>query len=80
MKYISPLEGPSITTTPRQEAQTGDEWRARNQANGNYDPNCVGCEERKTAINPWSVFAPNHKASSGCESGKREHCTCNYCF
>jgi hypothetical protein len=25
-------------------------------------------------------FAPRHKASSGCKSGSRAHCTCDVCF
>jgi len=25
-------------------------------------------------------FGPNHRASSMCESGKREHCSCDLCF
>ncbi len=26
------------------------------------------------------VFAPAHKASPRCQSGKRPHCTCDTCF
>lgn len=26
------------------------------------------------------IFAPRHQASSRCESGKRNHCTCDTCF
>lgn len=26
------------------------------------------------------IFAPGHKPSSRCESGKRPHCTCDVCF
>lgn len=25
-------------------------------------------------------FGPNRKAGSGCESGKRDYCTCDSCF
>ena len=27
-----------------------------------------------------NIFAPSHKASNRCESGKRPHCTCDVCF
>jgi hypothetical protein len=26
------------------------------------------------------AFAPQHDASSSCESGSRKHCTCDRCF
>ena len=35
---------------------------------------CTYCEE--TA----GKFAPRHKASERCESGKRNHCSCDICF
>lgn len=36
--------------------------------------NCKTCQEYKREI------YPNHFASSNCESGKRNHCTCDTCF
>ena len=27
-----------------------------------------------------NIFAPRHKASNRCESGKESHCTCDVCF
>lgn len=50
------------------------------EKNGFLDPNCKGCKERYDAKDPSSVFAPSHKASPSCESGKRPHCTCDACF
>ncbi len=50
---------------------------------GELDSNCKMCQEifypqhRKGNFN---VFAPRHKAMSHCESGKRNHCTCDSCF
>lgn len=53
--------------------------------NGDLDPDCKMCIEvfypelgkgRKIT----DVFAPRHKASSGCKSGKHAHCTCDTCF
>jgi hypothetical protein len=47
---------------------------------GSLVPGCLGCQERYEAVNPFSVLAPNHEASRFCESGKRNHCTCDSCF
>jgi hypothetical protein len=48
---------------------------------GRLDPNCPGCREFYDSPKlPIDVFAPSHKASNGCESGKRPHCTCDTCF
>lgn len=48
---------------------------------GRLDPNCPGCREfYESPLLPVDVFAPGHKASSGCESGKRAHCTCPCCW
>jgi hypothetical protein len=45
------------------------------------DPICPGCQEfYQSPRLPIDVFAPSHKASGGCESGKRPHCTCDTCF
>jgi hypothetical protein len=35
---------------------------------------CAYCQENK------GVMHPPHFASSRCESGKRNHCTCDICF
>jgi len=39
-----------------------------------YDPNCSEC------IANYKQFYTQHYASSDCESGKRNHCTCDICF
>ena len=50
---------------------------------GMLDRDCPTCRRefypllRKGAV---SIFAPSHKASPACESGKRPHCTCDRCF
>ena len=36
---------------------------------------CAYCAEHKP-----SDFFPAHDASNNCESGKRDHCTCDTCF
>lgn len=44
-------------------------------------PDCKMCQEwYYHAPDPTSVFAPRHKASAGCQSGKHAHCTCDTCF
>ena len=61
--------------------ETRDEQIARWEREGMLDPACPGCAEvyRNPGL-PSAVFAPRHKASSRCESGKRAHCTCDICF
>lgn len=50
---------------------------------GILDPACKTCQDefypsyREKGVGP---FAPNHKASERCRSGKRAHCTCDTCF
>lgn len=51
-----------------------DEMR---QHDGSYDPNCTGCTFERDRGN---TFYPRHKASDRCESGKRNHCSCDACF
>ena len=49
------------------------------------DPDCNQC---KILFYPkiikgervHNIFAPSHKPSHKCESGKRPHCTCDTCF
>lgn len=50
------------------------------ESEGRLDPNCPSCKEFYTAAKPTSVFAPNHKPSDRCESGKHPHCSCDTCF
>lgn len=38
---------------------------------------CSFCQREKARGNS---FYPNHKASTRCESGGRNHCTCDTCF
>ena len=37
-------------------------------------PGCPRCDREPT------VYHPSHDASSRCESGGREHCSCDVCF
>lgn len=62
--------------------ETRDEAIARLEASGDLVKDCKGCADRYEAKDqmPWEVFAPHHKASSRCQSGKRNHCTCDTCF
>jgi hypothetical protein len=60
--------------------ETRDETIARMERDGMLDPTCPGCRERYEAANPLDVFAPRHKASANCESGKRAHCSCDRCW
>jgi len=55
----------------------------RMEREGDLDPMCAMCRDEfysRTDTMPCDVFAPRHKASSRCESGKRPHCTCDTCF
>jgi len=50
---------------------------------GRLDPTCRGCDEHYRhyrAGHEDPPFAPSHKASETCRSGKRPHCTCDTCF
>lgn len=46
-------------------------------ARGIIDPACKGCAEFLADPN---AFAPRHKASDHCRSGKHPHCSCDTCF
>ena len=63
--------------------ETRAEQIMRWEQEGRLDPQCIFCCRDFYANHgclPSEVFAPNHKASEGCESGKRPHCTCDTCF
>jgi hypothetical protein len=63
--------------------ETREEALARMEASGLLDPTCSTCREEvysRTDKMPFDVFMPNHKASSRCRSGHRNHCTCDTCF
>jgi hypothetical protein len=63
------------------EPETREQAIARLEASGDLDPTCNGCRERYESKGmPYDVFAPRHKASDRCQSGKRSHCTCDTCF
>lgn len=55
------------------------------ETKGYIDPDCRMCNEvfypqlieGKTFT---EIFAPRHKASGYCRSGKYPHCTCDTCF
>lgn len=55
------------------------------ESRGELDPNCKFCKdhfysriEKGELIS--NIFAPRHKASLNCRSGKHSHCTCDCCF
>lgn len=61
--------------------ETREDAIKRLEAMGYLDPACPGCAERYAHPGmPFDVMGPNHKASNGCESGKRAHCSCDSCF
>lgn len=68
-----------------QEYADVQEYIIRLQNGGYIDPECKTCQHvfyppllgGKTLQN---IFAPRHKPSSRCESGKHPHCTCDTCF
>ena len=42
-----------------------------------YYDGCKFCDDRKAE---GCTFFPPHNASPQCESGRRNHCTCDTCF
>lgn len=46
---------------------------------GSLVPGCPACQEFYDHPE-GDPFAPLHRASDACESGKRPHCTCDACF
>jgi len=52
---------------------------------GLVEPDCAMCNEvfypkLKEGVKMMDIFAPRHKASENCKSGKHDHCTCDTCF
>jgi len=64
-----------IQTRPAPE--TKEERIARLERDGHIVRGCVGCA--MFFINP-DAMGPRHNASEDCESGKRNHCSCDRCF
>lgn len=61
--------------------ETREEQIARWERNGHLDQDCKGCAEFYSNPGmPSEVWAPRHKASPRCQSGKHPHCTCDTCF
>jgi hypothetical protein len=53
----------------------------RMTSTGSIDPDCETCQRFFLGEpDPAMVFAPRHKASERCESGKHPHCTCDSCW
>lgn len=55
------------------------------ESTGDFNPNCETCQVHfypavKSGDSITSVFAPRHKASDKCKSGKYNHCSCDICF
>ncbi len=52
---------------------------------GEIDFSCPACRkyfypELSGGKKFWMIHAPAHNPSPRCESGKRNHCTCDVCF
>jgi hypothetical protein len=63
--------------------QSPEEFIARLEKSGDLDPKCLFCVDhfyRDLKAGKGMPFAPRHKASLGCMSGRRAHCTCDTCF
>lgn len=79
------LEGVKMETELTKEMKEMIEKAIKDlEKEGKLDPNCKGCEEFYEQMRKgkqfWTIFAPRHKASESCRSGKRNHCTCDTCF
>jgi len=59
------------------EDRSRDDLIFQMEKEGRLDPICSGCKEFYDSDDPSSVFAPDHRPSPRCESGKRPHCTCD---
>jgi hypothetical protein len=77
MPSVVPFE-----TDPAVFVETVEQRIARYEEGGTLDPKCGGCTEHYAAIRRTGemAFAPRHKASQRCESGRRNHCSCSTCF
>lgn len=69
----------------RDEKITNEEYIKLCEMRGLLDPNCEMCRRVfypavKEGRSVTDVFAPAHKASERCRSGKNAHCTCDTCF
>lgn len=40
-------------------------------------PDCITCQRR---IESGKFYGPAHTPSQFCRSGKREHCSCDFCY
>ena len=55
------------------------------EENGEFDRFCKTCQsiflpQIKDGKEIYNIFAPRHKPSDRCRSGKYPHCTCDTCF
>jgi hypothetical protein len=60
-----------------------EEWIEQLEAEGHLDPTCPTCIKvfyPHMRAHDEFPFAPHHKASARCESGRRPHCSCGTCF
>lgn len=65
--------------SPFGNSETREERLARWTEMGYIDVDCPGCQEKLNHPR-LDAFAPSHKPSPMCRSGKRPHCTCDACF
>lgn len=66
-------------------SETINDYIMRMTREGHLDPNCQTCKESfipklMDGHKLYDIFAPRHKASPHCKSGKHPHCTCDTCF
>ena len=64
---------------------TIEEYIRELENKGMLDPNCRTCQNVfypaiRNGMQYTDIFAPRHKASPRCRSGKYPHCTCDTCF
>lgn len=63
--------------------ETIDQRIARLEKLGMLDPECPTCQREfypRYRAGKDAPFAPPHRSSSNCQSGKYPHCTCDTCF
>ena len=70
---------------PYEDCTCGVEAIERLEQSGDLDPTCNMCkkifyQKIQNGVQFGYVFAPRHKPSKRCESGKHPHCTCDTCF